>query len=382
MSALLTLLKYAGLLLSAVSSIWGTLHNATISDAHGVVRLTKAGRVALSFIVLGLVINIVASLVEDTLVDRRDRAKAAEDQRRLREIVIAGQPLRSLRLEWIFFEIDPAIAEELKGQAQWIDEMPETSEDLFKHLYGQERAQAFALLRRHKMLFPWLHSQVADQWHPGSTVLLVSLDEAASVLLVGGGLEAEPAESAEEQPRETYVKGKMAAVSAGVDFVENLQAFYRMDPWPERTRPLFRAGSLPDIGLLEGRKLAVQWEIGAADLPAMLDLANPRATPNGKMPETIRVVVLADIADLPAAPDNFTRTEVPLPIMAEAKITPTKPKTHAHSTLRLEPNGVPEAVITYEMEFLGVQSIENRNPEFERTYCRAAVWQGKRVTKP
>ncbi|WP_271585823.1 hypothetical protein [Bradyrhizobium sp. CCBAU 53415] len=69
------MLKYAGLCLAAGFSIWGTVNELTDKALDGTRRLTKAGLVAISFTVLGLIISLVS---EDLQRRENDASHAAQ----------------------------------------------------------------------------------------------------------------------------------------------------------------------------------------------------------------------------------------------------------------------------------------------------------------
>jgi hypothetical protein len=60
LSTWLVLLKYLGLCLAAGSSIWGLVNQLTVNAPDGRKRLTRAGTVAISFTVLGLIVSLVS----------------------------------------------------------------------------------------------------------------------------------------------------------------------------------------------------------------------------------------------------------------------------------------------------------------------------------
>ena len=81
----LPVLKYAGLVLAAVSSIWGLTHELSVKDNEGKRHLTKAGRTAIGLTVFSLMISLNTAVLENLLKARAaDRAKEDKQQLEIR----------------------------------------------------------------------------------------------------------------------------------------------------------------------------------------------------------------------------------------------------------------------------------------------------------
>ena len=98
----LMVLKYAGLCLAAGSSIWGTINELTNKGPDGSRRLTKAGQIAISLTVVGLVISLVSEDVQRRRDNEAHAAQVAAEAKRTNEIIVSGQQLTSLKLHWQF----------------------------------------------------------------------------------------------------------------------------------------------------------------------------------------------------------------------------------------------------------------------------------------
>ncbi|MDX6497864.1 MAG: hypothetical protein QOG23_1124 [Blastocatellia bacterium] len=84
-TTLLSILKYFGLLLATVSTIWGLTHELATKDDSGNRRLTKAGRYSIALVILGLLISLNTTTLEILLKQRADdraRAEKLEEQSR------------------------------------------------------------------------------------------------------------------------------------------------------------------------------------------------------------------------------------------------------------------------------------------------------------
>jgi len=80
---MLTILPYAGLILTTVSTIWGLTHELYTRNENNERRLTKAGRHSIAFALLGLFISLNTAVLK-TVTDNQDKAeaKAADDRKR------------------------------------------------------------------------------------------------------------------------------------------------------------------------------------------------------------------------------------------------------------------------------------------------------------
>lgn len=105
----LLVLKYAGLCLAAGSSIWGTVNELVDKVPDGTRRLTKAGLVAISFTVLGLIISLVSEDLQRRENDASHLAQVAAEAKRTNEIIVSGQLLTSLKLHWQFASKNPQL---------------------------------------------------------------------------------------------------------------------------------------------------------------------------------------------------------------------------------------------------------------------------------
>ncbi|HEX5702365.1 MAG TPA: hypothetical protein VFX97_04010 [Pyrinomonadaceae bacterium] len=84
---LLIVLPYAGLVLTGVSAIWGLNHELYTKDANNKRHLTQAGRYAIAFTLLGMVISLNTAVLKN-VTDNQARNEAAqkEQQKALDEL--------------------------------------------------------------------------------------------------------------------------------------------------------------------------------------------------------------------------------------------------------------------------------------------------------
>src|SRR5262245_37697875 len=99
---MLTLLKYAGLLLATVASIWGAVTQTTAKGPKGKTIISRAGWVTIGFIVVGMLIAIATNILEDIENDKLGKLREWRESERAHQIIAASQPLRTLTLRWEF----------------------------------------------------------------------------------------------------------------------------------------------------------------------------------------------------------------------------------------------------------------------------------------
>ncbi len=75
----LTILKYTGLIMASVSSMWGITHDFKTKDDKGV-HITKEGRLAIFFTILGLLISAGSTYMADRKEHQAVIDKATEKQ--------------------------------------------------------------------------------------------------------------------------------------------------------------------------------------------------------------------------------------------------------------------------------------------------------------
>ena len=124
----LVILKYLGLCLAAVSSVWGTMHDMTTTGPNGRKRLTKPGIGAIVLILAGLVVSIASEDLtqRQEAADQADRLRTEAD--RTNQIVLSAQPLT--RLSWVLqiSSEDPALHQAMQKAETAIQENAESSQ--------------------------------------------------------------------------------------------------------------------------------------------------------------------------------------------------------------------------------------------------------------
>ena len=101
---LLMIFKYAGLLIASISSVIGTIGEATkIVDGRKII--IRTGRLSLMAIAIGFFISVVSTVIEDVQQSRAEQQAIRRDMERTNKIILSGQPLTSLSFTWTFDQI-------------------------------------------------------------------------------------------------------------------------------------------------------------------------------------------------------------------------------------------------------------------------------------
>ena len=339
-----------------------------------------------------VIVGAFTSLLSFDLEGRRrtEDAKVAQqrDADRLKQLIVAGQPSTSLDVEWRFSDVGADIRKSFDEAEARLDRLPEEQEERFKHLYGVQRTESFAFLRRHWQLHPFLQVITGAQNAGSSVVAVIALDDSAASVVPFGVLDYNPTPADKgrfgEASRTYYRKENTKGAAAGVNYHETVDRFFRMSSEPSRTRTSPLAGGSP-ILTRRGSEFSIVWQVSAAHLEAAVDrVAGGLSTP-ASLPDSlrIRILILYRLFDLPARPNNFA-----IPLWREnyfgdpglfSAIDASAPRVpFGGSTLRIVPNGAQDAAATYDIVPLKRVRIADASPEIREDYCDALVLVGKR----
>jgi hypothetical protein len=105
---ILTILKYFGLFGAAFSSLLAMTNVVSIERA-GKKYLTRAGKILISITITGFVISVASNILQDHIVSQTAQYKATDELKRMNRIILAGQPLTSLKIKWKFNKVNKVI---------------------------------------------------------------------------------------------------------------------------------------------------------------------------------------------------------------------------------------------------------------------------------
>lgn len=301
---MLTFLKYAGLIIAAASSIWGTTTNLT-EERDGNKRLTRAGYAAIAFMLLGLFISIGSNVLEDRQKStERDEALKAEI-RRTNRIIVSGQPLTSLDLRWEFQGVNKPLQEVMKHAGEQVASFYDNVQG--RDVSGQEANE----INRTEELYPFLLS-LSKEFAPDEAgsqdkkpnpniLVLIALDEAQNSVLPFGRLDSSITWGLRISD---FLLHKQAMLAGGVSFCENYSCAGG-EPYAHVTREL---GSWPSIERVKSRPadaFAIRWSLDPMTFANAVEKQNSFIVPTARLPIVLKIAVLFSIHDLPFKSANF-----------------------------------------------------------------------------
>jgi len=296
---ILTILKYLGLCLAAVSTIWGLTHELTVKTPDNRKRLTKAGIVSILFVAIGLVLGIVSDDIGRRQAAKEQFAKVAAEARRTNEIIIAAQPLTSLNFSLQFETADTGFRKQMEDAEKEIEENAMSSQ-------GGVPRIPFEAMEYESSLIPMLKflSQAGDKKNntaakneeaennatdSNGIIALVPLDDAPNAILSFGEISG----NAEWNNHDTANK-----LSAGFSSVDNGARTGTSSPQTSKT--FATAGP---------SKYSIDWNLDPVTLESAVDRANAAIRSGAKLPRVLKLVILRIGATLPFAYNNFALTK-------------------------------------------------------------------------
>jgi hypothetical protein len=279
----LTILKYLGLLLAAASSVWGTVKELTV-QRDGNKRLTRAGFLAIGLTLVGLILSIVS---ED--LQRRKAMKDSVDQvtaeaKRTNAIIIAGQPLSSLRFTWILRGLDPVLLAQLKAGEK-------SATDFIADQQGERDSQQNSAVVRDRALYPFLigfareFTNDRSQMRSSNVIAIMALDDNQNTVLPFGQMSdsspwgKEDKKSRDPAPRSVEIGDHDDLGN------EDLQA------WPEIH--------------YDDTTATVSWTLDPLTFASVINRQNRFIVPTANLPRILRVAILFDVKELPFNSRSF-----------------------------------------------------------------------------
>jgi hypothetical protein len=285
LSSWLIVLKYLGLSLAAGSSVWGTINELTTKTVDGRKQLTTAGAVAIVLTILGLVVSIVSEDMQRREAASSQKAQVAAEAKRTNEIIISGQPLRSLEVDWAFQGLD----------ADLLQKLQKGNDDAVAYIEDQQgerdSEQNGAVFREHQ-LYPFLLTvsrrfagDKAKQTDPNVVVLIALDDDQNSVLPFGFLGEAKKWYDGSE-------KNGKGPNSPSVEVGSH--AYYGND----------ELLSWPNLEVSKSNAV-ITWRVDPSAFAKSLNRQNEFIVPTASLPSVLRIAVLFDISALPFKAGNF-----------------------------------------------------------------------------
>jgi len=261
----------------------------------------------------------------------------------MHEIILAGQPLTSLKFQWSFKSRDTNLRKIMAEGERAIMENAETSQ-------GGVPVVPFDLENYTDALIPlisWISSggeQLDSEQsskrhtnaHKGSVVVLIPLDESFNTILSFGMIPDD-----DELWRWKGEEKKTQLISAG--FAPGFSEARRGYSTPSVNTKLEDARN-------EGMSLySIGWSLDPVTLAASVDRMNPSIMPTAKLPSLLKIAVIKNFDSLPFERNNFAKTAAEN--LWQSQDTDRKNVrfgTHfSEMTLSFEVNGFPEKKYNY-----------------------------------
>ena len=281
-------IKYLGLVLAAGSSIWGTISEVVTPRPDGGKRLSKAGIISIGLTIAGLAISILSEDIQRREALQTQAAQVKVEAARTNQIILEGQQLRSLRLAWTFAGLDT-------GLIQLLDKGKSDAMQFIDHQQGNRNSQQNGAVFREMQLYPFIVALarrfVGDsaKGNSANVVVLLALDDDPNSVLVFGHLD----NKTPWEPSNIDKKAKPPALPSLEIGSNGYLGNMDLESWPELA--------------VEKEKITITWRVDPLTLTKALNGRNELVLPTAKLPDTLRIAILFDIAELPFAPNNFAR---------------------------------------------------------------------------
>jgi hypothetical protein len=392
MSILSMILKYAGLLLATVSSVWGTLHDLT-ENKNGRRVLTRPGKIAMSFTALGFAVALGSNIVEDL-------SKSKEVQAEVRRTV-AAQPLASLDFEWEF----PMVSETIRGELKQGDkEIDDYVNDQQRDIDSDEMNELNRIYKLYGFLLSYAREMGgekpkghttggADLRHPAlrlasprgtrraapkakesktpsekdSVLVLVSLDDGQNAILSFGTLRSPVTWSLEAG----ILSKRKNVLSGGVSTCPFPSQYCQFDDTPDAPRSINSWPALqdPNASMFNDRRvLTIVWTLNPLTLANSIDRQNTAINPTAQFPAKLKIAILYNIEDLPFRTPDFAFPEV-YSLWSDpdkGKRTVEKPPL---SNVKLIPNNLAESAYRYKLVQASTRPLFNSYDEETQSDC-------------
>lgn len=181
---LLTILKYAGLLIAAISSVWG-ITTDTSKEVDGKKVLTRHGKISILLVCLGFLISVASSVTEDYQNAKERQTRIQEDIQRTNKIILAGQIVTSLKFLWKFGNMSSSSVNIVKRGDSIASKM------IMDYQQGGVRGPSQnGPAYRYNSLYPFIKSITRGVYdnYPESLLVLISIDNNHNAILPLGFL--------------------------------------------------------------------------------------------------------------------------------------------------------------------------------------------------
>jgi len=348
--SILTFLKYAGLGIAALSSLWSAT-NVVSKEVDGRKQLTFAGKVAVLITLASLIVSVSSTILEDRAHARAAANRAIAELNQTNRIIMAGQPLASLSLDWKFGPNDNAT--QFFRNAN--EAVTKTIENDSQGEVGASQGQG---IYKSLVLGPFIQALPAGNFGKSNppAVILLSLDNFQNAVLAIGGITSTTKWSGKMQ----FSRDKLAG---GVDLVdESGAALY--GGVPARKRAVRSSPQLRETS--DGGSLELSWSLDPVTLANSIDKQNDVTPLTANLPRELKMLILYEIQELPFNVESFASSAVFEPWDGSSygkKADGTPNPMLSDCTLELIPNGFTDQRSRYRPKTVSV--LAGHDAEYE-----------------
>lgn len=335
---LLTFLKYTGLIIAAASSVWGITTDVT-KKVHRRKRLTRGGYISISLTLLGFLISVGSTVVEDRQKSIEQENALRADIRKTNRIILASQPLTSMTLFWEFHEVADSVV-------RIVTDGTRIADSLVGHEQGERGRSQNGGTYRENTLYPFLSSIVHRPMQTDSLpfLFLIGLDDTKNTVLPLGYLFQSVTFNG--GPLDSLI-ARHQQLPAGIETDEGIDAGFcgHGDA----------VNASPSIAVRRDT-VSVSWDLDPLTFSHSICQEIASVHPTANLPDTLHILLIYNFKELPFpstnlsySPDFDVWTQNP----ADGKLNEvpdTSSLDHqlvAHSWIRLTPNSLTDQTLTY-----------------------------------
>ncbi len=372
--------KYGGLILAWVAGFWGTISDMTekkprAGTSHK--RLTSSGKKVVCLTLAGLLTSSLSMLFEDVLARQAAASRQEAANKRTRDIIVASQSLRSLRLEWSFTNVPKALTDQSavrKARQEEIAQWEETD----GHSYMADEDYTSRFIETHVRLsriYPFMCELAASE--KGPVVAVLELDQAGATTIPFGALMTRPPPADDDTLYDSSNRTEynIFARDSQPSSIEEYEQIY-VDAFADYiVFPDFKAkNSLAENGDVVALRYYFSPECLATSLFRKISSIEIPAS----FPSEIRITLYGNIVKLPCE-ENDWATHAAFSEIYDGGGEP--PAFAKNSVLRITPNDLPDYAVEYDLtvETSGLFGSPSKGVESPEEYrCTAVVYRGVR----
>lgn len=354
MDQLLSILKYAGLILATVSSIWGAT-NVVSREVNGKKKLTLAGRFSLALTIAGFLISISSTLLQDHQNKIKGEAAALKEIHKTNQIILAGQPLTSLHLQWKFDArnnflgplMDSCKSDWDRYHTDWVQG-------------GTISTQANALYKEY-FLYPFFGSVLNDSvFYESDFLMLISIDNTQSSVLSFGCLNDTvrfPGYDKKIPSYKALLSKNKWHLSGGISFSSEVDEGIHFGEDITTGRTLSRQPSL----IKKNDSVLFDWNLDPFNFMRSVDKMDPNIILTANLPKKLKVLLMHNMKIVPFENNNMTYSPHYSLWDEYGADKKTQNDILKHSEIWLIPNGLVDEASHYRLS----RMVKKRLTEYE-----------------